>query len=66
MNYNDFLISATPDYGNRTFTIRKYLNGSLFVKYRTIKLSRIEFDQELANTQMDWSQFLKSGDYYKV
>ena len=50
----------------RTFTIRKYINEKLSVKYRTIELNQDEFDREEMNTENDWKQFLKSDDYYKV
>jgi len=35
----------------RTFTIRKYINEKLFVKYRTIELNQDEFDREEMNTE---------------
>ncbi len=50
----------------RTFTIRKYINGILFSKYRTNKMSKQEFDSEEMNTENDWKQFLKSDDYYTI
>jgi len=50
----------------RTFTIRKYINEKLFVKYRTIELNQDEFDGKEMNTENDWKQFLKSDDYYIV
>ena len=50
----------------RTFTIRKYINEKLFVKYRTIELNQDEFDREEMITENDWKHFLKSDDYYKV
>lgn len=59
-------IKVTPNHANRTFTIRTYDNGKLNNKYRTIKLSKDEFNSELNNTENDWNQFLKSSDYYKV
>jgi hypothetical protein len=59
-------IKATPNHSARTFTIRKYIDGKLFAKYRTIKLTSKEFDSELMNTENDWRQFLKSSDYYKI
>jgi len=59
-------IKATPNYSKRTFTIRKYIDGKLFAKYRTIKMNQEEFDNEEMNTENDWRQFLKSDDYYKV
>jgi len=54
-------MKVTANYSKRTFTIRK--NGS---KYRTFKMSVVEFSMELGNTEGDWKQFLKSGDYYEV
>ena len=59
-------IKVTPNYSNRTFTIRTYTDSKLNNKYRTIKLSKDEFNSELNNTEIDWNQFLKSSDYYKV
>ena len=59
-------ITATPNYTNRTFTIRIYINGKFYFKYRTIQMSKKEFEAELNNTQNDWSNFLKSNDYYLV
>lgn len=36
-------------------------------KYRTVQLSKKEFDSCLNNTGNDWQQFLNSGDdYYKL
>lgn len=59
-------VKATANQKNRTFTIRKYINGKLFAKYRTIKMSKAEFSKEEMNTENDWNQFLKSDDYYTV
>ena len=59
-------IISKPNYSKRTFTIRKYIDGKLFAKYRTVQLSKDEFNSELHNTDRDWNQFLKSDDYYKV
>jgi len=59
-------INVTANQSNRTFTIRKtYIDGSK-VKYRTIQMSKEDFDSCFYNTQNDWNQFLKSNDYYKV
>ena len=57
-------IKATPNYTNRTFTIRTFVNGKLNNKYRTIQMSKKEFENELNNTENDWNHFLKSNDYY--
>ena len=59
-------IKATANQSQRTFTIRTYINGKLSTKYRTIKLSKEEFQSCESNTQNDWRQFLKSDEYYKV
>ena len=59
-------IIATPNHTNRTSTIRIFINGKLNFKYRTIQMSKKEFEAELNNTQNDWLQFLKSSDYYLV
>jgi len=56
-------IKATANHSKRTFTIRKYIDGKLFAKYRTIEMTPEEFDSELMNTENDWKQFLKSDDY---
>ena len=59
-------IKVTANESVRTFTIRTYVNGKLNAKYRTIKLSKEEFESEGNNTENDWLQFLKSSDYYLV
>ena len=59
-------IKATPNFTNRTFTLRTYINGKISFKYITIKLTKPEFESELNNTQNDWIQFLKYYDYYLV
>lgn len=57
-------IKVRANQSKRTFTIRTYLNGKFFAKYRTIEMSQGEFDSEEMNTENDWKQFLKSNDYY--
>lgn len=54
-------IKVKANHSKRTFTIRT--DG---FKYRTIQLSKEEFQRELYNTANDWNQFLKSNDYYLV
>ncbi|QLE02870.1 hypothetical protein HX109_15325 [Galbibacter sp. BG1] len=66
MKNSNETIKVTPNYSKRTFTIRKYIDGKLFAKYRTIEMSQEEFDSEEMNTDDDWKQFLKSDDYYQV
>jgi len=59
-------IKVTANQSKWTFTIRKYYDGKLFAKYRTIKMSQFDFDSEEMNTKNDWKHFLKSNDYYVV
>jgi len=66
MNTQKETIKVKANQRLRTFTIRKYINEKLFVKYRTIELNQDEFDREEMNTENDWKQFLKSDDYYIV
>ena len=63
---NQEIIKVAANQSKRTFTIRKYINGVLFAKYRTFTMTQEEFDSEEMNTENDWRQFLKSGDYYFV
>lgn len=59
-------IKATSNQSKKTFTIRKYVDGKLSAKYRTIQLNEGEFNSCESNTENDWRQFLRSDDYYKV
>lgn len=54
-------INATANHSKKTFTIR--VDGS---KYRTIQMSKEEFNECLNMSANDWQQFLKGSDYYKV
>jgi hypothetical protein len=66
MRTSNETITATANQSKRTFTIRKYIDDKLFIKYRTFKMSQDEYDSEYGNTENDWKQFLKSNDYYEV
>jgi hypothetical protein len=59
-------ITAKANQSKRTFTIRKYVDGKLFAKYRTFEMSDDDFLAYDYNTENDWKAFLKSDDYYKV
>jgi len=59
-------IKAVPNFSKRTFTLRISYNGRLTNKYRTYPMTPEEFDSELNNTERDWSQFLKTDNYYLV
>ena len=58
-------IKATPNYKDKTYTIRKYNNGKVYVKYRTTKMSN---NMDITWTENDWQQFLNKciGEYYEV
>ena len=57
---NEIKVSANK--GNRTFTIRK--NGS---KYRTIRLTKQEFEECDYMSANDWDSYLKyDSNYYVV
>ena len=59
-------IKATANQSKRTFTLRCYVDGKMYAKYRTTQMSQEEFDSEEFNTENDWQQFLKTDNYYKV
>jgi arsenate reductase-like glutaredoxin family protein len=54
-------LKISANHSKRTFTIRTDV-----AKYRTIRLSKEEFQSCLNNTGQDWRVFLRSSDYYKV
>lgn len=54
-------LKVSANHSKRTFTIVKS-----YAKYRTIPLSKEEFNSCLNNTGNDWVHFLRSGDYYKI
>ena len=60
-------LKVKANQAKRTFTIRKYIDGVLFAKYRTYPVSREDFESDENNTERDWADFLRtSNDYYKV
>jgi hypothetical protein len=54
-------IKVAANHSKRTFTIK-----TESATYRTIPMTKDEFESELYNTGNDWAQFLKGSDYYKV
>ena len=62
----NYIITATPNKKNRTFTIRQYNKTELISKYRTIKMNKQEFNSNLYNTFNDWRNFFKSDEYYII
>jgi hypothetical protein len=59
-------IKVTSNQQKRTFTIRKYENGKVYTKYRTIQFSKTEFKDLETNTTEDWSNFLKTQYAYFI
>lgn len=60
-------LKVTANQSKKTFTIRSYFDGKLFAKYRTLSMSKDDFENEEMNTERDWLHFLRSTDnYYKV
>lgn len=60
------IIKATPNYHDRTYTIRTYWDKKITQKYRTTVMSKEEFENNLDNTQSDWQTFLRYGYYYHL
>jgi hypothetical protein len=54
-------MKTTANKSARTYTIRKDGN-----KYRTIRMSKQEFDSAYYWSANDWNQFLKTDEYYIV
>ena len=59
-------ITATANFSKRTFTIRRFYDGKLFAKYRTVQMGLIEFDESEMHTSQDWKDFLRGQDYYEI
>ena len=55
------VIKVTPNNRNRTFTLRT--DGA---KYRTNRMDKDEFEGAKSWTGNDWSQFLKTDEYFVV
>jgi len=66
MRTSNETIKVTANQSKRTFTIRKYIDGKFFTKYRTMQMDQQEFDNHEMNTENDWKQFLKSDVYYTI
>ena len=58
--------TAKSNESKKTFTIRKYVGGKLFSKFRTEAMSNDEFEDSKMNTESDWSDFLGYGSYSVV
>ena len=58
---SDRELKISSNKSKKTFTIVTESS-----KYRTLPMSKEEFNDNLHNTGNDWQNFLKSSDYYKV
>jgi hypothetical protein len=54
-------MKTTSNKSAKTYTIR--VNGN---KYRTLQMSKQEFDSAYYWTDNDWKQFLKTDEYYSI
>jgi len=45
---------------------RHYTIKLTYAKYRTLPMSKQEFDSAYYWTKKDWDQFLTTNDYYKI
>lgn len=59
MNTEQLRVSANEN--KRTFTIDK--DGT---KYETFPMEPVEFEDAWFNTEIDWKNFLKTSEEYKV
>lgn len=59
-------IKATANKSKRTFTLRKYSNNKLISKYRTLPMSREEFEEAEYNTSGDWQDFIFNEEVERI
>lgn len=59
-------LKVTANQSAKTFTLRFYYADGSIVKYRTLPFSREEFRNAEYWTNNDWTQFLKTDEYYTV
>ena len=55
-------IKAKANKFKRTFTIRKFEDGKVIAKFRTLPVSRIEFEDLEYNTENDWIDYLNTSN----
>ena len=66
MRNSTVTIKATANQSKRTITIREYTNGELSAKYRTAQMNIEDFNDSEYNTEGDWRDFLRNGEYHSV
>ena len=59
-------IKATANKIKRTFTLRKYSKNKLVSKYRTLPMSREEFEDAQYNTSADWQDFIFQEEVERI
>jgi hypothetical protein len=59
-------LTATPNYSKRTYTIRRYCNGLVWSKCRTLPMNKQEFEEAEMNTKNDWKWFLTSNECKRI
>ena len=59
-------ITSKSNKAERSFTIRKYIDGKLFSKFRTMTLSKDEFEEMEMYTENDWKNYLRTEQSYTV
>lgn len=59
-------IKAKANNSKKTFTIRKYIDGKLFSKFRTMTMSKDEFEEMDMYSESDWKNYLRRDQSYRV
>ena len=59
-------VKAKSNKSERRFTIRKYIDGHLFSKFRTMTMSKDEFEEMEMYSENDWKNYLRTEDSYTV
>lgn len=59
-------LKVTSNKSAKTFTLRFTYNDGEEIKYRTLPMSREEFESAKYRTDNDWIQFLKTDEYYTL
>lgn len=63
---NENTLTATPNHNKRTYTIRRYCNGLVWSKCRTLPMNKLEFEEAEMLTEGDWKWFLTSNDIHVI
>ncbi len=66
MENPNFYYKCVANKSRRTFTIYCQEGGRTYAKYRTVPMSKEEFQSCQHHTQNDWANWMKSDDYYPI